>query len=176
MTWADTGRPWIPPSPNLRTAEAALAYPGTALLEATNVSEGRGTEAPFLLLGAPWLRTEELSAEIPGFELLPTRFTPTASPAAPHPKYLEEDCAGFQVQVSDSAHAEPYRLGITLLELLSQQPGFAWRRDGEALTWLLGNDRIIQDFKAGRSTSEILAADATDLSTWRRQRREVLLY
>ena len=55
MTWADTGRPWPRPSPNLRTAEAALAYPGVALLEATNVSEGRGTDAPFLLLGAPWL-------------------------------------------------------------------------------------------------------------------------
>src|SRR6185295_6321901 len=51
MTWADTGRAWVPPSPNLRTAEAALAYPGTCLLEAANVTEGRGTGAPFLLLG-----------------------------------------------------------------------------------------------------------------------------
>ena len=55
MVWDDTGREWTPPSPNLRTAEAAMAYPGTAMLEATNVSEGRGTAAPFLMLGAPWV-------------------------------------------------------------------------------------------------------------------------
>ncbi len=53
MTWAGTGRTWVPPSPNLRSAEAALAYPGTALLEATNVSEGRGTEAPSCSLALP---------------------------------------------------------------------------------------------------------------------------
>jgi len=176
MTWADTGRPWIPPSPNLRTAEAALAYPGTALLEATNVSEGRGTETPFLLLGAPWLPTEEPSAEIPGFELRPTRFAPTASPAAPHPKYVEEDCAGFEVHVADSAKAEPYRLGISLLEHFSKQPGFEWRRDGEALTWLLGNDRVYRDLTTSKSLAEVLAADASDLSIWRRERRGFLLY
>ena len=51
MSWADTGRAWVSPSPNLRSAEAALVYPGTALLEGTNASEGRGTDAPFLLIG-----------------------------------------------------------------------------------------------------------------------------
>ena len=60
MPWRDTGRPWIAPSPNLRSAEAALAYPGTCLLEATNVSEGRGTESPFLLIGAPWMEPRRL--------------------------------------------------------------------------------------------------------------------
>lgn len=68
MTWADTGRPWVPPSPNLRSAEAALAYPGTALLEATNVSEGRGTESPFLLLGAPWLQNSG-AVSVPGLRV-----------------------------------------------------------------------------------------------------------
>src|SRR5262249_60508082 len=58
MTWAETGRTWVAPSPNLRSPEAALVYPGTALLEGTNVSEGRGSEMPFLLLGAPWLKAE----------------------------------------------------------------------------------------------------------------------
>ena len=64
MTWADTGRAWVPPSPNLRTAEAALAYPGTCLLEATNVTEGRGTEAPFLLVGAPWVDAEAVRRRV----------------------------------------------------------------------------------------------------------------
>jgi len=74
MTWHDTGRPWVDPSPNLRSAEAALAYPGTCLLEATNASEGRGTEAPFLLVGAPWMKAEAVAREAAttGFALEPT--------------------------------------------------------------------------------------------------------
>ncbi|MEN8162868.1 MAG: DUF1343 domain-containing protein, partial [Acidobacteriota bacterium] len=58
MTWVDTGLGWVPPSPNLRSPEAALAYPGTGLLEGTNFSEGRGTPQPFLVIGAPWISTE----------------------------------------------------------------------------------------------------------------------
>jgi uncharacterized protein YbbC (DUF1343 family) len=83
MTWADTGRPWVSPSPNLRSAEAALAYPGVGLLEATNVSEGRGTESPFLYFGAPWLDPRKTAIAAPGFELSPATFTPRALPAAP---------------------------------------------------------------------------------------------
>jgi uncharacterized protein YbbC (DUF1343 family) len=87
MTRDDTGRPWVPPSPNLRSAEVALTYPGTALLEATNLSEGRGTESPFLLFGAPWLDVSSVATSVPGFRLEPARFTPRSSPAAPRPKY-----------------------------------------------------------------------------------------
>ena len=65
MTWQDTGRPWLNPSPNLRSPEAALAYPGTCLVEATNASEGRGTEAPFLLIGAPWVKPEAMVGPTP---------------------------------------------------------------------------------------------------------------
>lgn len=169
MTWIDTLRPWVPPSPNLRTAEAALAYPGTALLEATNVSEGRGTDSPFLLLGAPWLDLSE-SITIPGFHLEPARFTPLSS------KYPNQECRGFGVRVADPATAEPYRLGVTLLSLLSRQPGFEWRDDGDALTRLVGTRRLIEHLKAGKTVEEILAADAKDQETWRRERRAVLIY
>jgi len=175
MTWADTGRPWIPPSPNLRSAEAALAYPGTALLEATNVSEGRGTESSFLLLGAPWLDVSGL-ANVPGIHLEPARFTPRTSPAAPQPKYEGQECRGLRVRVTDPAQAEPYRLGVSLLAILSRQPGFAWRDGGEALTRLLGSPRPLQDLQAGKTVEQILAADAADHAAWRRDRRPALLY
>ncbi len=68
MTWADTGRRWLAPSPSLRSAQAALLYPGTALLEGTNASEGRGTAAPFRIVGAPWARVDALlaAADVPG--------------------------------------------------------------------------------------------------------------
>ena len=109
MSWNDTGRPWVPPSPNLRTAEAALVYPGTCLLEAVNVSEGRGTDAPFLLFGAPWLRTDPLAAalKVPGLRLEPETFVPTPSPAAREPRHAGERCRGFRVHVTDGGLCAP---------------------------------------------------------------------
>ena len=176
MSWADTGRPWVPPSPNLRTAEAALAYPGTALLEATNVSEGRGTPAPFLLLGAPWVRAEKLELSVPGFALDRARFTPRASPAAPAPKYRDEPCAGLRVRVTDANRAEPYRLGLELLAGLARQPEYAWRDEGAALTRLLGTARVGEQLRRREPVSAILAADRADHEAWRAARRAALLY
>ncbi len=180
MTWADTGRRWVAPSPNLRSADAALAYPGVALLEASNVSEGRGTPQPFLALGAPWVDPARIrsavAGRIPGFELSATRFTPRGSPAAPAPKFPDLECSGLEVRVADRALAEPYRLGLTLVEALAREPGFEWRRGGDALTWLLGTPRIYQDLSAGRSAEEILAADSADHAAWRATRQAALLY
>ncbi len=176
MTWADTGREWVAPSPNLRSAEAAMAYPGVALLEATNVSEGRGTREPFRFLGAPWLDPSKLELSVPGFELVSARFTPQGSPAAPAPKYAGQECSGVEVRVTDPAAAEPYRLGVALLAALARHPGFEWRRGGEALTWLLGTPRVHRDLAAGRPVDEVLAADAADHAAWRAARRPALLY
>ncbi len=176
MAWADTGRPWVSPSPNLRSAEAALAYPGTGLLEATNVSEGRGTEAPFLRLGAPWLDTAKLTVDAPGYELVPVSFTPRSSVAASRPRYLDVECAGLRVRVSGPCVAEPYRLGIALLKALSLQDGFVWLRDGAVLTRLLGTPRVLEDLRRGRSVEAIVAADRGDHDTWRKDRRPALLY
>ena len=180
MTWADTGRPWVAPSPNLRSADAALAYPGVALLEATNVSEGRGTESPFLIFGAPWIDSarvlEAVAGKTPGFELAVMRFIPRGSPAAPSPKHVDQQCAGFEVRVADRARAEPYRLGLTVLTILMRDPEFEWRRGGEALTWLLGTPRVGADLAAGRSVGEILAVDETAHGVWREERRAALLY
>ncbi len=180
MTWADTGREWLPPSPNLRSADAALAYPGTALIEATNLSEGRGTASPFLVFGAPWMDSARLLAvaagRTPGFELSTTRFTPRGSPAAPSPKLVDQECSGAEVRVTDAARAEPYRLGLTLALALAREPEFAWRRGGEALTWLLGTPRVYRDLATGRPIEEILAADRPDHEAWRVARRSALLY
>ena len=125
MSWRDTGRAWVSPSPNLRTAEAALAYPGTALLEGTSASEGRGTEAPFLLLGAPWMKPEAIIPTLAnnGLTLETATFTPTASPAALDPKYKDQPCAGIRIAVKDAAAVQPYKLGVALLLALEGPAG-----------------------------------------------------
>lgn len=176
MTWVETGRPWLPPSPNLRGAEAALAYPGTALLEATNLSEGRGTDSPFLLFGAPWLAPARLRLEVPGYRFVAARFTPRPSPAAPAPKYSGEECAGFRVEIVDPAVADPWRLGVELLAALAAQPGFAWRDGGAALGRLLGDRAAAERLVAAGRRGDPFAPDPAALERWRAARQPALLY
>ena len=77
----DTGQVWVNPSPNMRSLQAAFFYPGVCLLEATNVSVGRGTDRPFEVIGAPWIEPRRLAAELnasrlPGVKFMPLVFTP----------------------------------------------------------------------------------------------------
>ncbi len=113
---------------------------------------------------------------MPGFALDRARFTPVGSSAAPRPRHVDKPCTGLRVRVTDAAAAEPYRLGLELLAALSPHPQFAWRGDGKALTWLLGNDRVGERLRAGVPVSEILAADRADHEAWREARRAALLY
>ncbi len=179
MTWNDTGRPWVPPSPNLRTAEAALVYPGTCLLEAANVSEGRGTDAPFLIFGAPWLRSDTLAADLkaPGLRLEPETFVPTPSPAAPEPKHAGERCRGFRIRVTEPGAVRPYAFGLTLLHALrGTQPELRWTREGEWLDTLTGARRVRRALEKGDSVEAILAADRPDQERFARERKAALLY
>ena len=114
MLFTETGRVWIPPSPNLPHFDNTLAYPGTALFEGTNVSEGRGTAYPFTLIGAPYIDAEALAGTLNavglrGVHFLPARFTPSAS------KYVGVPCRGVQLLITDYRAFEPVKTGVTLL-------------------------------------------------------------
>lgn len=116
--WSDTGLSWIPPSPNIPTATTALVYPGTCLVEGTNLSEGRGTTRPFELIGAPWLDAEGLAGKLniqrlPGVIFRPTYFTPMFS------KHQGQLCAGVQIHVLDPESYEPVATGVRLLETIA---------------------------------------------------------
>jgi uncharacterized protein YbbC (DUF1343 family) len=178
MTWKDTGRPWADPSPNLRSAEAALLYPGTCLLEATNLSEGRGTESPFLVFGAPWLRPEALARSLtaPGLAFEPTEFTPVSSSAAPRPKHLDTVCSGLRVRVTDARAVRPYAFGLALLTALRLQPEFRWVREGAWLDTLLGTGRVRPALEGGTPVEEILAADQPAIERFRRETRDLRRY
>lgn len=179
MSFKDTGLPWVNPSPNLRSPEACLAYPGTCLIEGTTATEGRGTDAPFLKIGAPWLKSEEMAraVRVPGFECEPTTFTPRSSSATPVPKHLDVPCQGLLVRVRDAAKAEPYRLGLTLLiEMKRRHPEFAWRGDGSGFDRLVGTRSVRTAIDRGDSVDAIVAADAPAVADFRRLRAPSLLY
>lgn len=118
--WFDsTGLAWINPSPNLRNLTQAIVYPGMALVEGTNVSVGRGTDTPFELLGAPWIKGPELAhylnaREISGVRFVPTTFTPIAS------NYSGQNCQGVNLILTDRNAFDAPELGIELASALHQ--------------------------------------------------------
>ena len=124
--WPDTGRAWIPPSPNLPRFEGALVYPGQVLLEGTRLSEGRGTTTPFEQFGAPFLDPYVLlplldEHELAGVVLRPVRFEPTFQ------KHAGQPCDGCFLHVTDPATFRPYRTTVTLLRAIREAwPQFEW--------------------------------------------------
>lgn len=123
MKWPDTGLPWIPPSPNLPTFEHAFVYLGTCFIEGTTLSEGRGTENPFLILGSPEteLTTESLlrlNNKINYTDIETTTFIPVAiSGVAPNPKHEGDVNRGVRIHVS-SYDYDPVRGGLVILREL----------------------------------------------------------
>ena len=179
MTWEATGLTWVNPSPNLRSSDACLAYPGTCLLEGTTATEGRGTDAPFLKIGAPWLKAAELAraVRVTGFACEPTTFTPRSSTAAPSPKHLDVPCQGLDIRITDPVLAEPYRLGVTLLvEMKKRHAEFAWLRDGTGFDRLVGTRSLRAAIDRGEQVDAIVASDAPAIEQFRKSRAASLLY
>lgn len=116
--WFDsTGLDWVNPSPNLRSVTEAALYPGVALIEGTNVSVGRGTDTPFELVGAPWIKSKELAAYlnargIAGVRFVPVTFTPTSS------IYSGQECKGVNIVLTDRNGFDAPELGIELAAAL----------------------------------------------------------
>jgi molybdopterin-guanine dinucleotide biosynthesis protein MobB len=127
--WPDE-RPWIPPSPNMPTLDTARVYPGGCLVEATNLSEGRGTTRPFEQVGAPFLDAAALAKELAGLGLPGVAFRPAHFRPAFH-KFAGRTCHGIFLQVTDREVFRPYETGLRLIEAARRLSGgsFAWRSE-----------------------------------------------
>lgn len=150
MTFRDWGHCWVMPSVGIPRFETALLYPGTCLIEGTNLSEGRGTADPFGILGAPFIQAEEFARrframKLPGVEATPVYFTPTAS------KHQGVLCAGIQLHIMDEKTLRPVELGVRLLDLLRRiyPNDFAFlppvRQDGKRFISLLAGHREFEN-------------------------------
>jgi len=125
--WYDsTGLVWINPSPNLRSATEAALYPGVALVEGTNLSVGRGTDTPFELLGAPWIKGKELATylnarEIAGVRFVPISFTPSSS------NFAGEKCQGVNIVLLNRNVLDAPELGVELASALHKLYPQPWQ-------------------------------------------------
>jgi len=128
MLFDATGQPWIDPSPNMRSLEAALIYPGLGLLETTNLSVGRGTDSPFEIMGAPWFPTEAVLAHLtaqglPGVAFESVQFRPAAS------KHAGKVCRGLRINVVNRRTFRPVAMGLGLARALTECAPRDWNAE-----------------------------------------------
>jgi uncharacterized protein YbbC (DUF1343 family) len=182
--FSDTGLAWVFPSPNMPTWESALVYPGTVLLEGTNISEGRGTALPFQLFGAPFLDLNRLEADLGKAELEGVCFRPVCFEPV-FDKWAGQACYGFQIHVTDRQAFRPYRLGLTLLQALAHthKDDFKWLPPPYEYEWkklpidiILGDAALRQKLESGDAVQSLEAGWAEELEAYRKSVADCLLY
>jgi uncharacterized protein YbbC (DUF1343 family) len=145
--WFDqTGLPWVMPSPNMPTLDTATVYPGMCLLEATNISEGRGTTRPFEIFGAPFIDAETLCGELnslklPGVFFRENYFEPTLQ------KFAGQLCGGAQIHLLDRDKFRSFQTGVEIIRSIRKlypnsfewkQPPYEYEREKLPIQILLG--------------------------------------
>ncbi|HEY2772669.1 MAG TPA: DUF1343 domain-containing protein [Candidatus Binatia bacterium] len=184
-TWYDhTGLPWVMPSPNMPTLDTASVYPGMCLLEATNLSEGRGTTRPFELFGAPFIDGRRLADElerygIEGAVLRPCMIEPTFH------KHARRPCGALQIHVTDRGRFNSYRTGLAVLAAVRRlwPEDFAWRTeayefrdDVPAIDLLTGQPSVREAIDEGLAFDEVERRALAGTEAYDSGRDAALLY
>jgi uncharacterized protein YbbC (DUF1343 family) len=157
----------------MRSETEAVLYPGIGLLETTNLSVGRGTDTPFEVVGAPWIRERDLAERVnrakpPGVRVVPIRFTPTSS------KFAGEGCGGLNFVITDWNAFRSFELGLVVAHSLRSQHPDEW--DTKPYIKLLGNKAVYRRLVAGDEVASILKSVDAETSAFRTHRRPFLLY
>lgn len=168
-----TGLVWVNPSPNMRTLQAALLYPGVGLLETTNLSVGRGTDRPFELIGAPWIDAvrlvQELQMEkVAGVRFVATRFMPTSS------VFTGVPCQGVSIVIEDWSKLDSLRVGFSLAVTLKRLYPKHWQM--KRLNQLLLNEEAFKAIEQGAGVEELLNLSKKNLEEFLEVRKRYLLY
>ena len=179
MWYDQTGLPWVPSSPSMPTLDTAILYPGTCLIEGTNLSEGRGTTKPFEWIGAPWIDADMWSEtlncmEPPGVRFRPVHFVPSLS------KYVDEVCHGVSVHVMDRELAMPLEIVLyllaTVVEAYPNHFEFLENDGTHFIDRLAGTDSLRLALIERRSPADILQDWRSNLDEFARRREPFLIY
>jgi uncharacterized protein YbbC (DUF1343 family) len=172
--WFDsTGLAWVNPSPNLRSLTEAALYPGVALIEGTNVSVGRGTDTPFEVVGAPWIKSRELAEylnarAIQSVRFVPVVFTPSSS------TFAAERCEGVNLIILDRNTLDSPELGIELASALHKLYPSDFKI--EKMADLLVNQAVFNAIAAGEDPRRVAEDWQERLDEFVRLREKYLLY
>jgi uncharacterized protein YbbC (DUF1343 family) len=184
MWYEGTGLPWVLPSPNMPTVETALVYPGMCLLEATNLSEGRGTTRPFEIFGAPFIRPATLVSaldefKLPGVVFRPLSFLPTFQ------KHANLLCGGAQIHVTDREKFKPFKTGVAILKAIHnkwprefswKQPPYEYEEVKMPIDILAGTDRLRRDIESWKDLDAMEKWWKGEARSFEKIRKRYLIY
>ena len=174
MWFEETGLPWIPPSPNMPSVEAAALYPGIGIFEASNLAVGRGTPIPFRWIGAPWMKADEivsrLQGTVEGVEFAVQDYTPTKS------VFEKQFCRGVRITVTDRDAMRPtsvfLHLALALREVHPKE--FEWRWD--EVKRMVGVDEFRLLWETGAGADAFLSLFDKGPRDFDSKRLPILLY
>ncbi len=170
MWFDETGIPWVNPSPNLRDLDATLLYTGTVFFEGTNLSEGRGTDRPFRVVGAGWLNDAGAIAAAMNAEQLPgVRFDSTSRTIAEGQKWGGQTIPMIEIEVTDRDRVEPVSVGVHLLQAIYTRHRKEWQWRTSHFDRLAGTTALREALLA--DTTGTRAIDSL-LSRWNREARD----
>lgn len=180
-----TGLPWVLPSPNMPTLDTAIVYPGMCLIEATELSEGRGTTRPFEFIGAPFIDphalAKKLTDEYPleGVQFRPIAFHPT------YQKCAHQNCGGVQLHLTDRSRFNSYRTGLAIVHAIASlyPKDFKWRAkpyefvaDIPAIDLLTGDAHFRESIGSKAPFADILRHAESVSPDFLQKRQKYLLY
>ncbi|MGO4529861.1 exo-beta-N-acetylmuramidase NamZ domain-containing protein [Paenibacillus sp. 2TAF8] len=182
MSFAETGLPWMMPSPNMPTVDTVRAYAGTCLFEGTNVSEGRGTTRPFEWIGAPWINGERLADAMQKHRLHGVHFHPVYMTPA-FSKHAGELCGGVRIFVTDETEFRSVETGLLLLHEIAvgYSAQFEWLeppREGSRyfIDLLTGSAEVRDVIGDINRLSGLMALWREQEQVWRERRTPFLIY
>ena len=177
MYYEQTGLPWVPTSPNMKTLNGAILYPGLGVSEATWLSCGRGTARPFEVYGAPYFDPERITANLaarntPGVRFVPVSFTPTAGGH----KFRGETCRGVQAVIEDRDRLDSVTTGLHMIQAIFQTHPNEYRELG-AFKTLTGDSQTWSMLtELGMSPEEIVERWRPKLEEFQVARKRYLIY
>ncbi len=181
-TWFDqTGLRWLNPSPNIRSLDAALKYSGLVLSEATNLTVGRGTEAPFTYLGAPWLDLPAVLArvrayDLPGVRIDTARFVPTSPDPNAWVPFRGESVRALRLTVTDRNAYRPAYTALVLLTEIKRLHPTEFKITNAGFTQMIGSRWAREAFDRGEDPRVIARRWEDEIRAWMPVRDRYRLY
>jgi len=179
--YEDLNLPWVNPSPNIVSLESARLYPSLCFMEGTNISEGRGTDTPFKQFGAPFCNSEELtfvlnSFHLEGVKFKATKFTPYKKISSYEPKFMDMECSGVSIEITDYIKYRPVEVSIAVLYALkASTKEFKWI-ENNYIDKLAGTSKLRTMLNESKSFKDIIDSYNDELENYKIQRAKYLLY
>ncbi|TFG43578.1 MAG: DUF1343 domain-containing protein [Gemmatimonadales bacterium] len=178
MDLAQTGLPYVPPSPNLRSLESLFHYPGLCLMEGTNLSVGRGTDHSFEQVGAPWLDTTKVlaglrAANLPGVSFSGVKFRPKKPGDG---KFPDTRLLGIRLTMTDRDSYDPTATAVTIMAVIRAVHPTKLKWTPAQFDRLAGNSSLRTGLASGAAPAVVMENWATEQQALDRRRQQALLY